>query len=250
MFDNLNYVQQGQSYQPSAGAHNAFVDTARRVRNLRQWTAAEPTRWDQGISPFIVTEKQSNKAYGIGQNTYITSHFAAGQDASNNINQRSFRAKPYEVKTNTVKALEDLEGDEVFVFATMIPTVIFTGQLIFVASVKEPFERSGTAAGDEPVGDVISGARGSRYTGTVTTQLRTGLQANECYVDVNFLPLFENETAELSRQQTCRVRATNATGTELANGQRVILDCLPFAGATVMWRVAEYECLPVFVTGT
>jgi hypothetical protein len=201
------------------------------------------------IEPYVVTEKQSNTAYGIGENTYITSHFSAGQDASSNINQRSFRAKPYEVPRNIYPKLSDLEEEEVFVFATMIPTVIFTGQLIFVSSVKEPFERSSTAAGEEPVGDVISGARGSRYTGTVNTSMRNGLQENQCYVDVNFLPMFTNDTASIPRQQTCRVRATNATGTELANGQRVILDCLPFIGSTVMWRVAEYECLPVFLNG-
>jgi len=105
----------------------------------------------------------------------------------------------------------------------------FTGDLVYVASVREKVllaTRRTLATSDpqdETVGDVVAGARGTRYRGTVTTAIRTQLQSGQAYVDISYIPYYLNDTATSSRQRTCRVRAENATGTQLVNGQRVIV---------------------------
>lgn len=233
-----DYIHAGDPVSISARAWNSFVDNVRMVREQRVIFGVPADEWfpSPALIPMIVTER-NQVAPDIGENVFIDQLYQQPASAGSAF---AFKAKPYKSGATTLSALD---GDEVYIDASLIGTVIFTGQLILVsfdAPVKpQTFTYNGKSF--DVQGQVISNGFGNEWVGTVV------LVRSTTTVDINFVRTVTNSAA--TRPTTCRIPGTNDTDTGLVTGQQVVCDymgCDPNGGPNVnygRWRISEYKCM-------
>ena len=213
-------------------------------------------RYDSfSLTPYIVTEKQTDSTLGgPGENVAIDKNYPVGPTYDGLDADGYFRARPYVLGDGQfrfdLRSLGNDPAEEVWVSTRMIPTVIFTGQMILVGS-------AGTHPAyveDKPVvGDVVAGCIGNNWAGKVRQASdRTG----KTLVDVEFTYKLRNNTA--TNQSFCRVWANNLTDAVLVNGQTVWLNFFAagtgfassLGGYGSRWQIVDAECPPpVAVSG-
>lgn len=187
-----------------------------------------------GVQVMVVTEVQQDAAFGLRENMFVD---AAYQQPAATGSASAFKAKPWQEDART---LTDLDGDEVYVDCSTIPSVLFTGQMFLMSS--SGIVRPGTVTINGETFDVtgvyIAGGLGNRWNGKFDGRSRM--------VDVKFFQQLGNPTA--TRANTCRVSAYNATGTTLVDGQIVVLDYMATnppsstGAAYNRWQITDYSC--------
>ena len=202
------------------------------------------------IEPFIVTEKQTDTTLGgPGENVAIDKNYPFRSDFSGFDSEGYFKARPYIISNASnrldIRSLGVDPEEDVWVATRMIPTALFTGQLILVGS-------AGTHVAyveDKPVvGDVVSGCIGNMWTGIVR---QASDRTNKTLVDLEFTFRLRNDTATLP--QYCRIWASNMTDAIVVVGQtvRVAMFAYPanggqgsFIGYGSRWQIVDYNCPP------